>query len=299
MPVERPLPQAAAGEVLIKVAAAGVNRPDVLQRRGSIRRRPARPTSRASKSPAPSRRSAPASRGWRVGDAVCALVAGGGYAEYCVAPAPQCLPVPARHRPHRGGGDSRNVLHRLDQRLRARTPEGGRVDSGPRRIERHRHDGHSAGARARRARLRHRRIAGEVRGLRARSAPSARSTTARADFVAAVTRARPAGAASTSCSTWSGGDYLAAQHRRAGDGGPAGRRSRTLGGAKAEINIVPIMQRRLTITGSTLRPRSVAEKGAHRRPPCASTSGRSSSRARSSRSCTRRFRCATPPRRTA
>ena len=81
------------GEVLIQVAAAGVNRPDVLQRRASIRRRRARPTSRASRSPA---------RWWRwaraptqlVGQQVCALVAGGGYAEYCAAPAGQCLPVP-------------------------------------------------------------------------------------------------------------------------------------------------------------------------------------------------------------
>jgi NADPH:quinone reductase len=90
----RPVPQAQAGEVLIKVAAAGVNRPDVLQRLGHY-------------APPPGTTDIPGlevageiiaiGQGvteWKIGDKVCALVAGGGYAEYCVAPAPQCLPIP-------------------------------------------------------------------------------------------------------------------------------------------------------------------------------------------------------------
>src|SRR5206468_12958387 len=81
-------------EVLINGAAAGVNRPDVMQRRG---RYP--PPPGASDIPGLEVAGTIASVGssvseWREGDAVCALVAGGGYAEYCVAPAPQCLPVP-------------------------------------------------------------------------------------------------------------------------------------------------------------------------------------------------------------
>ncbi|MEO8175393.1 MAG: NAD(P)H-quinone oxidoreductase [Sphingomicrobium sp.] len=90
--VERPVPQPGPGEVLIEVAAAGVNRPDILQRRGLY----------------PPPKGAPAALGLEIsgtvvgggefeglaGERVCALVAGGGYAQYCVAPAGTCLPVP-------------------------------------------------------------------------------------------------------------------------------------------------------------------------------------------------------------
>lgn len=95
---DRPVPVGGAGEVLIRVRASGINRPDVLQRAG--------------KYPAPAGASdipgleiagtidggdlqAMEQAGLRVGDRVCALVAGGGYAEYCVAPVGQCLPIPA------------------------------------------------------------------------------------------------------------------------------------------------------------------------------------------------------------
>ena len=94
---QRPLPQAGAGELLIRVSASGVNRPDVLQRMGNY--------------PVPAGASdvpglevagviesgdaaALAAAGLKVGDRVCALVAGGGYAQYCVAPVAQCLAVP-------------------------------------------------------------------------------------------------------------------------------------------------------------------------------------------------------------
>jgi NADPH2:quinone reductase len=95
---QRPVPQAGVGELLIRVSASGVNRPDVLQRMGHY--------------PVPAGASdvpglevagviesgdaaALAAAGLKVGDRVCALVAGGGYAQYCVAPVAQCFPVPA------------------------------------------------------------------------------------------------------------------------------------------------------------------------------------------------------------
>jgi NADPH2:quinone reductase len=92
---EEPKPTPILNDVLIEVAAAGVNRPDILQRKGAY--------------PPPAGASeilglevagrvvavGPQVTDWKEGDAVCALVAGGGYAEYCLAPAPQCLPVPA------------------------------------------------------------------------------------------------------------------------------------------------------------------------------------------------------------
>jgi len=96
-PAERPDPVAGAGELLIKVAASGVNRPDVLQRKGlypvpqGASDIPGLEVAGIVESGDPAAMQA---AGFRVGDAVCALVAGGGYAERCVAPVGQCLPVP-------------------------------------------------------------------------------------------------------------------------------------------------------------------------------------------------------------
>jgi len=94
---ERPDPQAAAGEVLVRVSASGVNRPDVLQRKGAYA-----PPTGASDLPGlefageivAGDAAAMRSAGFKVGDRVCALVAGGGYAQFAVAPVSQCLPVP-------------------------------------------------------------------------------------------------------------------------------------------------------------------------------------------------------------
>ncbi len=98
VPAERPLPVPGAGELLIRVTASGVNRPDVLQRTGLYP-----PPPGASDIPGlevagvveSGDASAMAAAGLSPGDRVCALVAGGGYAQYCVAPVEQCLPVPA------------------------------------------------------------------------------------------------------------------------------------------------------------------------------------------------------------
>ena len=94
VPARGPVPRPGPGEVLIKVHAAGINRPDVMQRTGGYNPPPGA-------SPVPGLEiagtvveAAQDVTGWKVGDQVCALVSGGGYAEYCVAPAPQCLPVP-------------------------------------------------------------------------------------------------------------------------------------------------------------------------------------------------------------
>ena len=96
-PCERPMPQPQAGEVLIRVRASGVNRPDVVQRKGSYP-----PPPGASDLPGlevagvieSGDAAAMATAGLAVGDRVCALLQGGGYAEYCTVPVGQCLPVP-------------------------------------------------------------------------------------------------------------------------------------------------------------------------------------------------------------
>src|SRR3954454_2248058 len=89
-----PVRQPKAREVLIRVAAAGVNRPDVLQRTGSYPPPPGASPVLGLEVAGTVAALGPEVTEWHMGDAVCALVPGGGYAEYCVAPAPQCLPVP-------------------------------------------------------------------------------------------------------------------------------------------------------------------------------------------------------------
>ena len=94
VPATRPLPELKPGELLIKVAATGVNRPDIAQRSGSYP-----PPKGASDLPGLEAAGTVAAIGagvigWTVGDAVCALTPGGSYAEYCAVPAPQCLPPP-------------------------------------------------------------------------------------------------------------------------------------------------------------------------------------------------------------
>ena len=96
--VDRPDPVAAAGEALIRVAASGVNRPDVLQRKGMYPVPPGAsdlPGLEMAGSIVGGDAKELAAAGLKLGDRVCALVAGGGYAELCVAPIGQCLPVPA------------------------------------------------------------------------------------------------------------------------------------------------------------------------------------------------------------
>lgn len=91
--VERPVPRPGKGEVLVRVAAAGVNRPDILQRRGLYPPPPGAPNILGLEI-AGEVVDAGEGEGSLVGQSVCALVAGGGYAEYCIAPAGTCLPIP-------------------------------------------------------------------------------------------------------------------------------------------------------------------------------------------------------------
>src|SRR5438477_10746107 len=91
---DRPTPTPADNEVLVKVAAAGVNRPDVMQRQGHYPPPPGVTDIPGLEIAGTVEQVGPKVSTVRSGDRVCALVAGGGYAEYCVVPEPQCLPVP-------------------------------------------------------------------------------------------------------------------------------------------------------------------------------------------------------------
>ena len=97
VPVERPDPTPAPGEMLVRVTASGINRPDVLQRKGAYAPPPGAsdlPGLEIAGTVVGGDAAELAAAGFTLGDRVCALVAGGGYAERCTAPIPQCLPIP-------------------------------------------------------------------------------------------------------------------------------------------------------------------------------------------------------------
>lgn len=93
-PGRRPVPEPGDGEILIKVAAAGINRPDVFQRKGAYPPPPGAPDTPGLEVSGTVVATGKGAQRWKAGDEVCALVAGGGYAEYCTAPEVQALPVP-------------------------------------------------------------------------------------------------------------------------------------------------------------------------------------------------------------
>ena len=259
VPVERPRPEPGSGEVLIRVAAAGVNRPDVMQRRGQYA-----PPPGASDIPGLEVAGTIDAVGadvteWQIGDRVCALVAGGGYAELCVAPAPQCLRVPtgmtltdAAALPETFFTVWSNVFDR--GQLKAGESvliHGGSSGIGTTAIQLARAFGARVFATAGSAEK-----CAACEQLGAELAVNYRDT----DFVAAV-RAATGGRGVDLILDMVGGEYVSRNlDTLAVDGRLV--QIAILGGAKAQINMLPILQRRLTVTGSTLRPRPVAEKGA-------------------------------------
>ncbi|MGQ0661740.1 NAD(P)H-quinone oxidoreductase [Sphingosinicella sp.] len=254
--VRRPVPTPGDGEVLIEVAAAGVNRPDVLQRRGLYPPPPGAPSIPGLEVAG---RVVAAGEGSRfaIGDRVCALLAGGGYAEYALAPAGHCLPVPdgldmveAAALPE----TLFTVWHNLFERGHARDGETALVHGGTSGI------GTMAIA------------LGQLFGVetvvtcgsdekcrRAEALGAKRAVNYRTqDFVAEL-RAMTDGHGVAIVLDMVGGDYLPRNLQCLAEDGRHVSIA-VQGGVGAEINIAQIMQRRLTLTGSTLRPRSVGFK---------------------------------------
>ncbi|MEI7967841.1 MAG: NAD(P)H-quinone oxidoreductase [Betaproteobacteria bacterium] len=258
-PVERPVPQPRPGEVLIEVAAAGVNRPDVLQRLGLYPLPPG-----VSDLPGLEVAGTIAALGegvteWKVGDAVCALTPGGGYAQFCLTPAGQCLPVPAgltaveaASLPETAFTVWINVFERG-----ALAPgetllvQGGSSGIGVTAIQMARAFGHRVFATAGSAeKCRACEALGAERGINYREE----------DFVAVVKEAT-GGRGVDVILDMVGGDYVPRELKCLA---PDGRLSLIafLGGSVATLDMSDILYRRLTITGSTLRPRTVEFKTA-------------------------------------
>ena len=255
----RPVPVARDGEVLIRVHAAGINRPDVLQRKGGYA-----PPPGASDIPGLEVAGDIVALGdgvsnWKIGDQVCALVTGGGYGEYCTAPAPQCLPIPAG----------------LDMDEAAALPEtfftvwsnvfdraglvagetllvhGGSSGIGTTAIQIAHHLGAevivTAGTDDK---------CGACEVLGADHAINYRER----DFVEAA-KELTEGKGVNVILDMVGGDYVARNFEALA---PDGRLVSIafLTGSKVQVDLMPVMLKRLTLTGSTLRPRSVEFKAA-------------------------------------
>jgi NADPH2:quinone reductase len=259
VPAERPNPTPKANEILVKVAAAGVNRPDVLQRMGKYAVPPD-----ASDLPGLEIAGEVAACGaavklWKPGDKVCALVHGGGYAEYCVTPEVQALPVPrglsmveAASLPETFFTVWSNVYDRA--RLapgETLLVQGGSSGIGVTAIQIARAMGNRVFATA----GSDEKCAACVE-LGAEKAINYRTQ----DFVAEVLAAT-GGKGVDVVLDMVGGDYVPREMKcLASDGRLAF--IAVLGGWKTELNITELMTKRLTLTGSTLRPRTVEFKGA-------------------------------------
>ncbi|HYE51907.1 MAG TPA: NAD(P)H-quinone oxidoreductase [Azospirillaceae bacterium] len=258
-PCTRPVPAPGPGELLVRVAAAGVNRPDCLQRAGKYP-----PPPGASDLPGLEVAGTVAAlgqgvQGWSVGDPVCALVAGGGYAEYCAAPAPQCLPVPAGLSMEEAAGVPETfftVWTNVFDRGRLSPGEvflvhGGTSGIGTTAIQLAKAFGARVFATA----------GGPDKARACEELGADRGIDYRAEDFVAVVKEATGGRGADVVLDMVGGDYLP---RNLDAMAPDGRHVSIafLRGGTATLNMYPVMMKRLTLTGSTLRPRPVAEKGA-------------------------------------
>lgn len=253
----RALPAPKRGEVLIKVAAAGVNRPDVLQRLGKY---PVPPG--ASDLPGLEVAGTVVAVGegvteWKVGDRVCALTPGGGYAEYCIAPAANCLPIPkgmdfvqAASLPETYFTVWNNVFDRGGLKPgETFLVQGGSSGIGVAAIQIVRAMGHRVFATAGSAEK-----CAACEKLGAERAINYKTE----DFVE-VAKSLTGGKGVDVILDMVAGDYVPRELKALADDGRVVLIA-TLGGSKATIDLMEVMRRRLHLTGSTLRPRSVEFK---------------------------------------
>jgi putative PIG3 family NAD(P)H quinone oxidoreductase len=256
-PATRPVPQPADGEVLVRVAAAGVNRPDIVQRQGAYPPPPGASDLPGLEIAGEIVATAGDCQGLQPGDTVCALVAGGGYAEYCTAPAKQCLPVPDGYSMIQAAALPETyftVWTNVFQRGRLQPGEillvhGGASGIGTTAVQLAAALGSRVFATVGTADK-----AAAVEKLGAEKAINYRDE----DFVAIVQEATDHNGADVILDMV-GGDYVA---RNIAVAAVEGRivNIAFLHGPKVELNMLPIMLKRLTLTGSTLRPRTVDQK---------------------------------------
>lgn len=257
-PTQRPVPSPAEGEVLVEVVGAGVNRPDVLQRKGAYAPPPGAPDIPGLEVAG---RIVALGRGvdeWQVGDTVCALVAGGGYAEYVNVPAVQCLPVPRGLALVEAAGLPETfftVWVNVFQRAGLKAEEtllvqGGSSGIGVTAIQIARAFGHRVFVTA----------GSEEKCRQCEALGAERAINYRIEDFVAVVREATQGRGVDVILDMVGGDYVQRELSALADDGRLSLIA-FLGGSRTQLEMSDILRRRLTITGSTLRPRPVEFKG--------------------------------------
>ena len=256
---ERATPVPGAAEVLVKVAAAGVNRPDVMQRKGVYPPPPGASDIPGLEIAGVVAAVGPGVASLSVGESVCALVAGGGYAEYCVAPELQCLPVPkgltmveAASLPETFFTVWSNVFERGRlQPGESLLVQGGSSGIGVAAIQVARALGSRVFA-----------TAGSADKCAACERLGAeRAVNYRTEDFGEVTKGLTGGRGVDVILDMVGGDYVPREIAALAEEGRLVLIA-TMGGTRSEVDLRAVMGRRLTITGSTLRARPVAFKGA-------------------------------------
>ncbi len=254
-PVKLPVPVPEQGQVLVRVKAAGVNRPDVLQRQGAYPPPPGAPETPGLEIAGEVVGLGEGVKRYEAGDHVCALVPGGGYAEYCLAAEDNALPVPPGFSMEEAAGIPETfftVWTNVFERGRLQPGEtllvhGGSSGIGTTAIMLAKALGSTviatAGSEA------------KCKACRALGADLAINYRAQ-DFVEVMKAEK---LAADVILDMVGGDYVARNFKAAAMHGRVVNIAFQKG-AKIEIDLMPIMLKRLTLTGSTLRPRSVAEK---------------------------------------
>ncbi len=254
-----PLPKPTAGVGLIEGASAGVNRPDLLQREGLYPPPPDASPLLGLEVAGKVVSRADDVRQWNIGDTVCCLTPGGGYAEYCAAPAAHCLPIPRGLSLKEAGGLPENyftVWTNVFDRGRLQSGEkflvhGGSSGIGITAVQLAKAFGASVYATVGNAEK-----ADAVRKLGADVAINYKE----GDWAEEISRL--VGKQGVNCILdMVGGPYI---QKNLGLLAVEGRLVQIafLGGARAELDCMPIMTKRLTFTGSTLRPRTIEEKAA-------------------------------------
>jgi putative PIG3 family NAD(P)H quinone oxidoreductase len=258
VPEQRAVPAPGDGEILVKVAAAGVNRPDVMQRKGLYPPPPGAPDIPGLEIAGEVVALGANIKRWKLGDRVMALVIGGGYAEYCVAHGTHAMPVSTLPMIEAAGVPENylTVWHNVFERGHLKAGEtllvhGGSSGIGTTAIQLAKNFGArvltTAGSEEKCA---------VCRTLGADTAINYKTE----DFVAA-TKAATGGKGADVILDIVGGDYIERNYEAAGVEGRIVQIA-FQDGAKAEVNFTRLMVKRLHHTGSTLRPRSVADKGA-------------------------------------
>ncbi|MEZ5844581.1 MAG: NAD(P)H-quinone oxidoreductase [Hyphomicrobiaceae bacterium] len=252
------VPQPGAGEILIKVAIAGVNRPDVQQRMGQYN-----PPPGASPIPGLEVAGEVAAVGagctrYKVGDAVCALTPGGGYAQYCLTPEVQALPIPKGLTMAEAGAVPETfftVWTNVFDRARLKPGEtllvhGGSSGIGTTAIQLAKAFGSRVFCT----------VGGADKAAACERLGAERAINYRTEDFVEVTKELTGGKGVDVILDMVGGSYVARNIKAAAVDGRIAQIA-WLGGSKVEADFMMLMIKRLTWTGSTLRPRSIADKG--------------------------------------